>query len=267
VEKQIKNKAQVFGTPGEYARCNLCNNMRHMSQAHVPPKTCIEKDRRGREAQHYFFGLQKYNMQNGVHFYTICKKCNEDLGTPHDKELGKFSASVRSKIDSFRHIPFFPWRFECNPHQIARSLIGSYLTASKDCVDDSYARLQEYILKVDGGLPERLRVGFWLHCYDSITVIPDFFVQELNRAPQRILLMVKYYPLAWILYIESDGYEDFCQRHDLHDFTQYIRKAASRVNIEIYPTKEKHEFWPWCGDGMSIVIGKNASDNAILGVF
>ncbi len=263
---QKKSKAQVFGSKGEDSKCNLCNKPLRMSQAHVPPQSCIEQDRRKRNVQHYFFGQQKYQLQNGIHFYTLCQKCNGVLGDPYDKELAAFSKSVRSKIDSFKYLPHYSWGFECKPNLIARSLVGSFLTASRGCVNDSHSDLQNFINNPKSMLPNQLRIGFWLHCYDSVMVQPDFMMVEPEKTPRRVLFMMKYFPLAWILYDQEEGAPDFCQQYNIHDFTQYLDAETDKlVSISVYPTKEKHEFWPWVSDNIAIMIGQNASDNAILG--
>jgi len=260
---QRKSKAQVFGTKGEYAICNLCNKSLKMSQAHVPPQSCIEQDRRNRVVRQYYFGQNKYQLQNGIHFYTLCRDCNGKLGDPYDKELASFSKLVGSRI---YYIPSYPWGFECKPNIMARSLVGSFLTASRGCVDGSHSDLQNFINDANSMLPDQLRIGFWLHCYDSVTVQPDFIMVEPGKSPRRVLFMVKYFPLAWILFDQEESAPDFCQQYNIHDFTQYLDGETNKLaSISIYPTKEKNESWPWVSDKIAIIIGQNASDNAVIG--
>lgn len=263
---QTKNKAQIFGKKGEDATCNLCNQSLRMSQAHVPPQSCIEPQHRRRDVRHYFFGEQRYNLQNGIHFYTLCQSCNGMLGDPYDKELAAFSEAVRSKTGSFKYIPNHPWGFSCKPNLIARSLVGAFLTASRGCVDVSHSNLQNYILDSSSILPNQLKLGFWLHGYNNILVKPDFIMVEPGKPHRRVLFMVKYYPLAWILFYQDENTADFCEQYNIHDFTQYLSSGVNAVaTVSIHPAKEKHAFWPWPSDNIAIMIGQNACDHAVLG--
>ncbi|MBL1148438.1 MAG: hypothetical protein HND56_00360 [Pseudomonadota bacterium] len=263
---KVKSKVQVFGTKGEDANCNLCNSKLKMSQAHVPPKSCVEQNKRGRGVSHYFWGEGKYNLQNGIHFYTLCKSCNGKLGDPFDKELASFSRTLRSKIHLFKYLPNYSWGIDCKPNLIARSLVGAFLTGSRGCIDASHRDLQHYILNTISGLPGNLKVGFWLHPYDSVIVKPDFIMAAPKRAPRHVLFIMKYFPLAWILYYQDEGTASFCKEHNIHDFSQYLSTDVDSISrISVYPKKYKHQYWPSTSDNIRILIGENVVNNAVLG--
>ena len=238
----------------------MCNQTLQMSQSHVPPQTCIEQDRRGRIASNFFAANgHKYTLQNGIHFYTLCKRCNDSKFSKYDKELGKFSRKLREATNS-------PVRkIKCKPNYIARSLIGAVLTSSGKNLDLAFKTLlQEYIENVSQELPKDLEIGFWIHPFDSASLQPDsWLIDKISNTPamRRMLLIIKYYPIAWIISFKDDS--NFYQIHNIRNFSQYASNAIGKERgILVDLEQEKPEMWP-NGSESPVIFGQAACKQSI----
>lgn len=259
-----RDKADFFGKKEE-ANCQLCNNPSMMTKSHVPTDALIEEQYRKRTAWHYFDykKQQQYrNLQAGIIFYTLCKKCNEVIGAHYEDNLIQFSKTVRER---WRLFPRFEWSIECKPNRIARSIIAGMLTPKCSGIDSSWKSLQDYVKNTNNTLPEGLKIGFWLHNYHSVTVIPQQLIITPSKPAARIEFVMKCFPLAWIVYYQDDGAPNFSELHGFHDFTQYLTDDIDAVTeIVISPAKQKHESWPSQDDGFGIIIGQNALESAVF---
>jgi hypothetical protein len=114
-------------------------------------------------------------------------------------------------------------------------------------------------------MPEGIKIGFWLHLYESVTVIPDIFIVDPAKEPTRILFLIKHSPIAWVVYLHNEPLTDFGKRHQINDFSSYLSNDIhATAKVTVNPSHKKHEFWPWLSDNLYPVIGRNAYDNAIL---
>jgi hypothetical protein len=264
-----RDKADFFGTNKENAKCQLCCKTLTMSKSHVPPDGLIEQKHRKRTAQHYFFGFatnyQYTNLQSGVYFYTLCKQCNEMIGSQYDSELIKFSNTVKRYWNLFPHS--YSWSITCKPNRIARAIIAGMLTPKCNGIDDLWQPIQNYVENQNYVLPDMLKIGFWLHNHHSVSVIPQMIIIDPSKPPTRIEFIMKYFPIAWIVYIQDPNDPEFCQRYGVHNFSDYLSyDIDEEVKITINPQMTKHEFWPWICDNLYPVIGPNAWESAVVAI-
>ena len=84
--------------------CHICLKKSKLTADHVPPKSCKNK---GKQQLFLEYIITEKNtaitktklFQNGIKFYTICQKCNNDLlGGDYDRELEYFMKEVESQI-------------------------------------------------------------------------------------------------------------------------------------------------------------------------
>lgn len=256
MEENLRNRAktEIIGKQGDIKNCNSCNKPLPMSQAHVPPKGCIEEDFRDRIAFGYF-DSNVHIFQNGTHYYTLCEPCNKSLGIA-DSQLISLSKNIRahsSQIKSFR----------CMPNQIARSLVGGFLAASNKSLDDSYEGLRNYVRSDMALFPDYLKIGFWFHEYNSVFVETDFIL--VNQPQIRILFMTKYYPLAWIIYDPLQTENDFAKKYNLYDFSAHLSSDFNKTcKIRIsHKLTGKSETWPSEHDGFAKLGGQSLLDNSL----
>ena len=79
--KDKHSKSDIFGKKEQITERQLCNKYIGMSQAHVPPKSCIEEDRKNRIASPYFLGKRVITFKVGYYQAQIDKKLNRDFAT------------------------------------------------------------------------------------------------------------------------------------------------------------------------------------------
>src|SRR6056297_3557589 len=78
------------------SQCNICKKVKALSWDHVPPKGGISLTSVEQETVFQRLTIngekRKYTIsQNGVKFRTICKECNEKIGSKYDPVLNDFA--------------------------------------------------------------------------------------------------------------------------------------------------------------------------------
>ena len=255
-----KDKKAIFGTKGDFANCAVCNKHLKMTQAHVPPRSVIPEQKRNRRAYYYFMGEKYYTLQSGVYFFSLCEGHNKILGK-YDDHLKKLSDNVRRYYELLPHS--FNFTVECDLNKIARSVVGSLLTATFRNIDPSWGYLQKYITDECAPFPQGISLGCWLHPHESVSVIPQMCIVSPGNEPVILQFVMKAYPLAWVVCC-NDTNLDFMRNNQILDVTSRLDSDINKqVKLTINPQHSKHEFWPWTSDGFAILIGQNACDSAI----
>lgn len=114
--------------------CNICDEYGPLTEDHVPPKgtLLVKQVELVRIVELLGTGPISKNrnrryMPGGVHFRTLCAKCNNDLlGRRYDKELIRFSNAVSETLKSSLALPI-TIRIPVNPGRLARAVIGHVL--------------------------------------------------------------------------------------------------------------------------------------------
>ena len=263
---QRKNKAQMFGVRGE-GICQICNTSCELTKSHVPAKSLYLENSIKRSAQDFFWGGVtgdvKKNLQSGIYFYTLCKNCNSMVGSRYEEELKRFSGEVANRWRLFRNANSFTLRYQ--PNKVARAVIAGMLTLKPRESHVHYSTTREYVLDTSKLLPKPFKIGFWLHNYKSVTLLPQIAYGRAGGDLYTVELIVKCYPFAWVVINSELSNADFFANYNIHDITpQLSSDIDAKHDITINTHNQKDEFWPWWNHGFFPIIGGEAEERAIL---
>lgn len=148
---------------------------------------------------------------------------------------------------------------------MARALIGSVLVVCGKYMDEAYkSQLQSYARDEGASLPSNLKIGFWTHPDDAVVINPEIYLVKPAGELHRILLIVKYFPLAWVIYIDEQKCKNFGAMYQVEDFSKYLDADIDREsNVLVNLRNERHAFWPHTSDGFAIFTGKCFLNTAI----
>jgi hypothetical protein len=208
-------------------------------------------------------GDHRYSIsQNGVKFRTLCSTCNNEwLGTRYDPTLNDFTAKVVQVVTTTLVLPPVV-HIETDPASLIRAVFG-HLLAAKGKIEDTITDQAMRAFFLDDTLvrPNGLKVFFWLHPYNNVTIIRDVampavrgdFFQETG-----LFSILKYFPLGFVV-VNLDQYED------LSDLTNYARiSSGAPVSVPVSLTRVEHPHWPELVDDTNFLAGGQCLYSSIL---
>ena len=196
--------------------CVICGQYGKLTKDHVPPKACNNDS----EIVLRTFNNDKHchdkNFKRGVHFKTICEKCNNELlGAQYDPELVRLSREITnialSVSSNYIILPPEILVF-IKPQRVARAIIGHFLAAhslkeAKDGVHWSPFNnaLREYFLSTTAHLPEGVDIYFWLYPNRRQVIMKHWVKATLGNVNNTSLYggILKFLPLGFLILWEK----------------------------------------------------------------
>ncbi|MEA4841118.1 MAG: hypothetical protein VB110_08960 [Bacteroidales bacterium] len=188
--------------------CNICGKtVSQLSWDHVPPKGGL--DLSAVEIRNYTNSFDpkskdRRESQNGLKFRTICKPCNEMLGTSYDKCFNALMNDVKDKLinspDNQQVI-----NIETKPTKIIKSILGHLLaTKTKDCNLIIDRITKEYLFKENAILTNDIHVYCWIYPFDC-TIIRNDVVSLDPMDPRTVYYsVIKSFPLGFAVSHECE---------------------------------------------------------------
>ncbi|MDY0138678.1 MAG: hypothetical protein RBR50_03170 [Candidatus Izemoplasmatales bacterium] len=193
--------------------CNICLEITELTWEHVPPKCC---ENTGQVIINDIFPQPKFrklDSQNGIKYRTICKRCNNDMGSGSDLELKKLFDSVKNYLEhetdlnSTRIVSI-------NLKLVLKSVFGKLLAMDQVAEMDLISRdMRNFIMKDEKST--RIRVYFRLYPYNLSVqartivcggVIDSIGINDYNN-PYLIngtLSILNFFPLSFTISSISD---------------------------------------------------------------
>lgn len=252
--------------------CNICLETKNLSKDHIPPRSCPPaKPRVVSRLTHKLIGDESFQpkfTQDGQTYQTICRDCNNFLGSNYDSSLCDLSQKIQRFVESSIILPDY-FEVECQPNAIIRSILG-HLLAAKTRTDQEVVDqlIRPCILNPYLPVPEDIHVFYWVYPYDATIIFRDFMMPsvrgkikggglEILSVELAIFSLIKFYPIAFLVTYQLSNYE---RLESLHNFNNFNFKDIANITINL--NSGKYFTWPEeCrGTENYLVWGKPAED-------
>lgn len=251
----VKVKREKHGT------CNVCGKERELSWDHVPPKGSIFSD--DVELRSIFNKYEekcpKIFSQNGTKFRSICKECNNLIGSKYDVEFNNFvqklTAGIFNGLDKINVISTFN-----NPSKIVRALFGHLLASKSEYQCTKYDKLMRtFIFSEDISDPE-INIYYWFFPYRRIEIMRDYGRANLsNPKLHDFFSLLKMYPISFYL-TENDTYPNL---KNFRDLCIKANNDNTEIELDISMANLHHYDWPILIDDSSLLIGHEGNNPII----
>lgn len=251
----IKNKRDKIGN------CNICRKVKPLTWDHVPPRGGIEVNNVEVETLYKIFKVnnkrQKIISQNGIKFRTICKNCNEKLGSSYDKIINKFSKDLGLFLKSNLIFPDII-HIKTKPAQLIRGLLAHSLSILIEYEETLFdEKIRDYVFDESKKLPEDVFIFYWVYPYPQTILARDIFIPKNDNEVGHYNLL-KSFPIAYLIINLNEYY-------NLYELTTY-REARINDEIELAVNlKQNYEFdWPEKLSHSQIILLGKSSMSSIL---
>lgn len=243
-------------------RCNICMNMRKLSDDHLPPQgATVVTEVEVKSLQQQWANDPKHFRsafsQNGLKFKTICRECNSKLGSNYDHELIRFTSHIRRTFNSILTIPETS-HIEVNPDRIIRAVVGHLIAAKvePDGVDD---KARAYLADEVALPPPGLNVFYWIYPFEPTVVVRDILMPAVRGDFGKgfgFFSVLKYYPLGFAL-ADIQSYEG------LENLANYaVGNLWQQVHVPIHLKHTRPLGWPESPtNGNFTIMGKAGGDS------
>lgn len=244
--------------------CNICLRENSLTDDHVPPKACPPSKNIVISKLHYQMSgdrsLRPRISQSGVSYKTICRACNNKLGSDFDWALGEFSR----KIESFVESPIAllnSFEVECYPNAVMRSVLG-HLVAAKTETDQGVIDdlIRSFIFDPSLPIHNDIHIFYWVYPYDKTIILRDFAMPAVRGMLNTIgsFNMIKFYPIAFLITHKLASYEGLSS---LHQFNGSSPSDIVRLKINLKPIQRST--WPEECLGLEnfLMLSRSADDS------
>jgi hypothetical protein len=245
-----KPKLLRINTRGpKHGKCNICGDIGPLTEDHTPPKSCLGITGAELHSLHDTLsndGRDKWNLprrfQGGVHFRTLCSRCNNLLGTDYDPALAEMCSQVRTFSQSTLQLP--AWlTLDIDPQAVVRSVLGHLSAQGVDRYEKGplTESLRDYILNSALPPPATMRVYYWLYPHRPQILVRDAAMMSLRFNATFGFWLMKFSPLAFFATIDEPEQPLF----DITNFDMFrndLIGANQRVALRIRPQVKRH--WP-----------------------
>ncbi|MEN4905192.1 hypothetical protein [Luteimonas sp. TWI1437] len=188
-----------FPVGPSHGRCNICGEPGELTANHVPPQgwakgialrvasiaDTISGDKRP----------PSYKMPNGVHFRTLCRRCNGALMSPYDKALISMCNQVAALLRDPGKVTFYQ-SIRVKPQLIARGILGHMCSVGLNRYDETHSR---HLSDSASDLLRQVRLHYWVYPYGGRTVLRDFALCNIALSKSAAIYIIKSYPLAFAM--------------------------------------------------------------------
>jgi hypothetical protein len=239
--------------------CNICGENGPLTEDHTPPKSCRGIAAAELQSLHARLSFEEHRttaprrFQGGVHFRTLCARCNELLGRRCDPALARFGDQVRTIANSSSlHLPAV-MPVEIAPQAVMRSVLG-HLAAQgvgryrKGPITEP---LRDYILDFSLPLPQQIRIYYWLYPHRAQVLIRDAVMGRVNTDVTVLFWLLKFFPLAFLVTFDEPPERQF-QPFNLDTFRDVGIDSHRRIFVQLRPLM--HPRWPEAPDDHRFIL-------------
>lgn len=250
--------------------CKICTRTSMLTWDHVPPKGGITLE--PVEIEQVFQALtgdgdgRRFRIsQNGLKFRTICKPCNEILGSRYDHVLNEFAIGVGRFLKS--NLQFPPViNYRTKPMSLIRSILGHMLAAKVDLDNASMDRdIRSFVFDENMSTPDNIHIFYWIYPYNQSVIVRDIGMPSIHGLPRSgedfgIFNILKYFPIAYLVtdLPEYEGLEELTKFRDLKSFQEAA--IAIRLNSVRSPS------WPENTEDDNIILMTQGADSSLRAI-
>jgi hypothetical protein len=266
-----KGNTQLYSTKfkrGKVGRCNICKKRKHLSWDHVPPKGGIYLSAVEQETVFSHMTVAKINRkysisQNGVKYRTICKECNEKIGSKFDPVLNGFARGIGNILKSNLILPSIIY-YKTKPNLLIRAILAHLLAAKAD-IDKvtTDEQIRNFIFDENATIPEDINIFYWVHPYTNTVIIRDIAMLAVRGkfgGKAGVFSVLKYFPIAYLV-TNLKRYEG------LSELTLYRNsKQQDIIDIPINLKDIRGPEWPEIVDDGNMVAGGQSIQSSVSAI-
>ena len=226
--------------------CNICQQQSTLTWDHVPPKgSCIlGKTKVSMRPSLNLAGEPKLReSQNGLKFRTLCRECNNFLGSKYDPEIMNFAHAVKRCFEvRYVHLPSRVLHLPVKVQRLMKGIVGHLLAAKADLDGTNFETVgRKYVLNEKEPLPTDINLFYWMYPYYDLVHVRRDFVMFWPRGTFKtpvVFQTLKYFPVAYLVC-------DKPQYASLNSLSRYRHaEIDDLVEIPIELDSGRDEDWP-----------------------
>jgi len=257
--------------------CNICREIRKLSDDHVPPTCCQNKGTiryyrmfEKNIASSQFSPKDKPRIhQNGIYFTSICEPCNNKLGRDYDTYLGEMVQKASNYLSEADCISG-KIHLKCKPNRVVRSIAGHLLAAFNEYNSDGNVEvsLRNYYSDENADRIVGHYLYCWLHPYYKTTIIRNVGIAGKTELNDSIISVFSFYPFGFLL---SEKRLDTAMT-DLTALTTTNIDEEAVIAIDTMSCLDgngqlKNENWPvYINDDYIYLVSPNIYSNSVVTV-
>lgn len=230
--------------------CRLCNKFGKLTFEHVPPKVSFNKTTRYKlitfidyaKKSNPFEQTTKGKVeQGGIGFYSLCKSCNNFLGTNY---VPAYQLYINSFIDFAKKKEFNLFELtmhEFTPLKVLKQIVSMFFSINGEAFSENNRDLAEFILSpISKNLPARFRVFNYINTEDQLRNLGVMALGNLTSSGLIVASEIAFPPMGYLLTIDFKGQLPFHQ--EITSFAQYDLDENVNFDFKIYrlPTHLPH---------------------------
>lgn len=222
--------------------CRLCTKFGKLTYEHVPPKVTFNKTTRYKVINYMdyvkksdpFEQTSKGKVeQGGIGFYSLCKTCNNFLGTSY---VPAYKLYINAFIDFAKKKDLNS--FELTMHEftalkVLKQIISMFFSINDENFSDNNRDLAEFILDpTSKNLPDRFRVFNYINTEGQLRNLGVMALGNLNSGSVIVASEITFPPLGYLLTINFDGQLPYHQ--EITSFKKYSIEEKVDFDFKIY---------------------------------
>jgi len=224
--------------------CRLCGNAAD-SKAHVPSKSALNTRRW--IAADFEIALKTdieevpkgKQVQGGIYFPTLCKRCNLFIGQNYDPELGRWFRNVAPMLQSVNDDSISFSVKKAYPSRLIRAALGMFVAINPESFRTSPIGSEVVKLLSDTkltGLPENLRIFMYSCKEGNLRYLPFMAQASLTTGRAAMFSEIAYPPLGFVLGVKAVDVDE--RLLDVSDFANidHNTNCTVEITLPILPT-------------------------------
>jgi hypothetical protein len=254
----MNKRGKVLTRGSREGHCNICDVYGLLTEDHVPPKGTAKL--RQVEMLHITdllrvdrSGSSKRYMQSGMHFRTLCQRCNTELlGTKYDPELITLSNSVANHLKSALTLPEL-MSVRVRPGYIARAVIGHLMALGLDRRNKGTAgeAASRFFLDETESMPSNIDIYYWVYPYRRQIAIRDASMSVNYWKGFTVFWCLKYFPLGFLVMWDKEP-TVVSRLRNLRDYM--IGSGTAEVELQLALSSLPRQDFPEAPNDQNMVL-------------
>jgi len=195
--------------------CRLCNNWCQLTYEHVPPKVTFNKHTRFKSISFMDY-LKEHNPleanfkgkieQGGLGFYSLCRRCNNFLGSTYVTDYQKYSNSF-IEFAKKEHLNAFEFRMhEFKALNVFKQILSMFFSINDETFSRNNRDLADFILDPNSrNFPNRFRLFNYLNTEGGLRNLPIMAFGNISSGEIVLGTEMAFPPLGHVLTIDFKG--------------------------------------------------------------
>jgi hypothetical protein len=222
--------------------CRLCNQFSKLTYEHVPPRVTFNKHTRYKIINFMDYvkvpnpldvNFKGKIEQSGLGYYTLCKSCNNFLGTTYVPSYQKYTNSFIefAKKTQYNAFQLTMHRFEAL--KVLKQVVSMFLSINDETFSINNRELANFVLNQESQeLPPCYRIFTYLNTEGEYRHIPISVRGDLKTGNTILGSEFAFPPLGHVLTVDFNG--KLLVHQEITSFKQFRNSDLATVEINIY---------------------------------